>query len=123
VLLLLALVALLVLDSPANEIAFGILFALGLGELWFWWRTVRNRKVQTGAETIVGSEAKVLSACRPDGEVWFEGARWQASCPEGADAGDVVTVVERRELRLIVASPRKAEGGRGSGRATAAEGL
>jgi len=105
-LLLLALVALLVLPSPADGIAFGVLLVLGFGELMFWWRTVRHHKVQTGAEAMIGAEAKVLAECRPDGEVWLDGARWRASCPEGADVGDLVTVVERKDLLLIVGRSR-----------------
>ena len=84
-----------------------MLFALGCGEVAFWWRTVRHRRVQTGAEAIIGSDATVLSACRPDGDVWLAGARWRAHCEEGADIDDVVTVADRNELTLIVERPRR----------------
>jgi membrane protein implicated in regulation of membrane protease activity len=106
-LLLLALLALIVLPEPASLIAGGVLFVLGCGEVAFWWRTVRHRRVQTGAEAIIGSDATVLSACRPDGEVWLGGARWRAHCDEGADVDDVVTVAARNRLTLIVERPRR----------------
>ncbi len=106
-LLLLSLLAFLVLPDPANLIAGSVLFVLGCGEVAFWWRTVRHRRVQTGGEAIIGSDATVLSACRPDGDVWLQGARWRAHCEEGADVDDVVTVADRNELTLIVERPRR----------------
>lgn len=101
-LLLLSLLAFLVLPSPADVIAGGVLFVLGCLEVAFWWRKVRGRRVGSGSETLIGSGARVLTACHPEGEVWVQGARWRAYCPDGAEVDDVVTVVDRKDLLLIV---------------------
>jgi membrane protein implicated in regulation of membrane protease activity len=108
-LILLAIVLLLVLPDPWDVIGLAAGLVLGGSEVFFWWRTVRGRRVQTGAEALIGATARVTAACRPDGEVWLEGARWRARCADGADADEIVTVTGREELLLIVA--RSAEAG------------
>jgi membrane-bound ClpP family serine protease len=103
-------VLLLVLPNPWDVVAFAAGLVLGGIEVFLWWRTVRHRTVQSGAEALIGASARVISPCRPEGEVWIEGARWRARCPEGADVDDVVTVLERQELLLIVSSSARAAG-------------
>jgi membrane protein implicated in regulation of membrane protease activity len=100
--LVLGLVLLLLLPSPWNLISFGGCLALFIGELAFWNRTVRHRRVQTGAETLIGQTATVVSACRPDGQVRLGGETWEARCAEGADVGETVAVVSRDDLKLVV---------------------
>jgi membrane-bound serine protease (ClpP class) len=107
VLILLAIVLFLVLPSPWDGIAFAVALVLGGFEIFFWWRTVRHRRIQTGAEALIGSRARVISPCHPEGEVWIEGARWRALCPDGADVDDVVEVVSRDNLLLTVGHPAK----------------
>jgi membrane-bound serine protease (ClpP class) len=107
VLILLAIVLFLVLPEPWDVVALAALLVLGGFEVFFWWRTVRHRRVQTGAEALIGARARVISPCRPDGEVWIEGARWKARCPDGADVDDEVTVVGRDNLVLTVGRPAK----------------
>lgn len=100
---MLALVLLLVLGSPwgiAAVVVGGVLF---LGELVFWNRTVRGRKPQVGAATLIGTSAKVVTACRPDGLVRVEGETWTARCTAGADPGDAVVVrALEDDLTLVV---------------------
>jgi membrane protein implicated in regulation of membrane protease activity len=98
----LAFVLLIVLGSPWNIVGFGTCFILGIGELVFWSRTVRRKPVAVGAHTLVGREAKVISPCRPDGQVQLDGEIWQARCAAGADAGASVQVVSRDRLVLVV---------------------
>ena len=67
--LIVALVLLFVLPSPWNVLAFlGSLVVL-VGEVLFWNRTVRGKRVRAGSETMIGQRAIVVSACRPDGQV------------------------------------------------------
>ncbi len=99
--LVIGLVLLLLLPSPWNLIVFGVCLVLFVGELAFWSRTVRHR-ARTGAETLIGKHATVVSACRPDGQVRLDGETWDARCAEGADPGDTVAVVSRDELTLVV---------------------
>jgi membrane-bound serine protease (ClpP class) len=58
--------------------------------------------VGAGAETLVGETARVVSDCRPRGQVLVHGEIWEASCDEGADRGDEVTIVGRERLLLVV---------------------
>jgi len=109
-LILLAIVLLLVLPNPWDVVAFAAGLVLGGIEVFLWWRTVRHRRVQSGAEALIGASARVISPCRPEGEVWIEGARWRARCPDGADVDEIVTVLERQELLLIVSSSARAGG-------------
>ena len=98
----LALVLLLVLPSPWNSVGFVIGLVLFAGEVVFWNRTVRHRRAQTGADTLIGRTATVITACRPDGQVRLLGEIWEAHCDEGADPGDSVVVAAHDELKLVV---------------------
>jgi membrane protein implicated in regulation of membrane protease activity len=100
--LVVGLVVLLLLPSPWNLVALGGCLALFIVELGLWNRTVRHRRVETGAEILVGRTATVVSACRPDGQVRLSGEIWKARCAEGADAGEIVAVVSRDDLVLVV---------------------
>jgi membrane protein implicated in regulation of membrane protease activity len=99
---ILALVLFIVLASPWNSVAGAILLLAGIGEVAYWWRTVKGRRLQTGAEAMVGRRAKVVADCHPDGRVSFDGALWNARCDDGADKGDSVVVSGRDGLLLIV---------------------
>ena len=101
----LALVLLLVLPSPWNSVGFVIGLVLFAGEVVFWNRTVRQRRAQTGADTLIGQIATVITACRPDGQVRLLGEIWEAHCEEGADPGDSVMVAAHDELKLVVERP------------------
>jgi membrane-bound ClpP family serine protease len=67
---------------------------------WFWY-THRKRPV-VGVEAMVGAHAEVVSECRPDGWVRVHGELWRARCPEGADVGRRVRVVNVDQLTLLV---------------------
>ena len=101
-LLIVAIVCFLVLPSPWDAVAFGVFLLAGALEVFYWWRKGKDRRIQTGAEALIGTQAKVIAACRPDGQVSAEGAIWNARCETGADRGDTVQVVRRRGLLLIV---------------------
>jgi membrane-bound serine protease (ClpP class) len=103
-LLILGLVLLFVLPSPWNAVAILAGLVLGLGEVGLIARHWRGRKVQAGAETLVGRTATVIAACRPLGQVRFSGESeiWSARCAEGADAGETVRVAGIDQITLIV---------------------
>jgi membrane-bound serine protease (ClpP class) len=102
VLLILAFVLLLLLPSPWNLVGFIVSFGLGLGELFFWSRTVRHRPRAVGAENLIGRQAVVVTACKPDGQVRLDGEIWSARSTQGANPGEPVQVVGRRRLQLLV---------------------
>jgi membrane-bound serine protease (ClpP class) len=97
-----AFLLLFLLPSPWNLVGFAGCLALFVGELLFWHSRVRRKRKVVGAQTLIGKEASVLSACRPDGQVRISGEIWAARCDDGVDAGEKVTVVSRDELTLVV---------------------
>jgi membrane protein implicated in regulation of membrane protease activity len=100
--LLLAIVLLVFLPSPWDLFGFTACLVLFVGELFFWNRTMRGRRKVVGAQTLIGEEARVISPCRPTGQVQIGGELWAAQCEAGADAGETVRVVGRRGLTLLV---------------------
>lgn len=104
-LLILGIVLLFALDPPWGPVAFGVCLAGFVGELALWNRTVRRRRVQAGATTLVGATATVVAPCRPDGRVRVDGETWSARCPEGADPGETVVVRRVEDLTLVVGRP------------------
>jgi membrane-bound serine protease (ClpP class) len=99
---LLGVVLLLLLASPWNWIAFFVSILLGWLEVAVFWRRVRGRRVQAGSETLIGRRARVVSPCRPLGQVVIDGERWEARCAAGAGTGETVTIVSRGGLVLVV---------------------
>ena len=103
-LLITGLVLLFLLPTPWNLIAFFAGLVLWLGEVFAIWRLVRRKKVQAGAETLVGRTATVIVACRPLGQVRLSGEAeiWRARCADGAERGETVRIVGLDQLTLIV---------------------
>lgn len=100
--LLLAIALLVVLPSPWGFIGFGIALVCFAGEVVFWQRKVRGRSSVVGAHTLIGEVGHVVSPCRPTGQVRVAGEIWAAECESGADLGETVSVVGRRDLTLLV---------------------
>jgi membrane protein implicated in regulation of membrane protease activity len=111
-LLVLGIVLLLLLPSPWAVIGFAVCLVLGVVELLFWRRRVRDVPQGAGPELLIGKEARVVTACRPLGQVEIGGELWSARCEAGADPGEVVIVAEREglELRVQAASERAGRG-------------
>jgi membrane protein implicated in regulation of membrane protease activity len=103
-LLITGLVLLFVLPTPWNVAALLACLLLWLGEVFVIWRLVRHRRVQAGAETLVGRTATVIAPCNPLGQVRLAGESeiWRARCAEGAERGETVRIVGLDELTLIV---------------------
>lgn len=98
--------ALTVLPAPWNlaVVAAAAIWevATALGALWW----SQRRAAQVGAETLIGREIEVRSACRPVGQVRVKGEIWQARCDEGASAGEAVRIVGIDGLTLVVEAVR-----------------
>ena len=103
-LLITGLVLLFVLPTPWNVIVLLACLLLWLGEVGVIWRFARNKKVQTGAQTMIGRTATVIAPCKPLGQVRLAGESeiWRARCAEGAEQGETVTIVGIDQLTLIV---------------------
>jgi len=102
VLILLAILLLVVLPSPWNLVAFFVIVPLWMLELFGWNRTVKRRRKVVGAQTLIGREAVVIAACRPNGQVKQNGEVWAARCKAGAGIGDTVRIVALHRLTLDV---------------------
>jgi membrane-bound serine protease (ClpP class) len=79
-----------------------VVIPLWILELLAWNRSMKSRRKAVGAETLVGREAVVMTACQPRGQVRLDGEIWDARCDAGATVGDAVRVVDRDALTLIV---------------------
>jgi membrane-bound serine protease (ClpP class) len=73
-----------------------------VGEAAFWVWVSKRRRVQVGAEALVGAVAEVVSECRPEGSVRVQGELWRARCEHGADAGERVRIRALDGLTLVV---------------------
>jgi membrane-bound ClpP family serine protease len=69
----------------------------------FWLRYSQRRKVQVGAETLIGQTAEVAEECSPYGLVRVQGELWRARCDAWAARGERVLVTGREGLTLEVA--------------------
>ena len=97
-----AFILLFALPSPWSLIGFAAGLVLFAGEVTFWQRRVRHKRVATGADLLIGTTATVIGECRPKGQVRVRGEIWEARCAEGASAGDVVVIRGRDGLVLTV---------------------
>ena len=98
--------ALVFLPWPWNLVAILGGLAVETGELAWGLSLARRWKPKTGAEAMIGEEARVVAACRPLGEVRLLGELWQARCDEGADAGETVRIESIDGLTLFVRPAR-----------------
>jgi membrane protein implicated in regulation of membrane protease activity len=94
--------AVFVVPSPWGLVLVGVAALVEIGETFFWVWLSKRRRIQMGAETLIGAPALVVSPCRPDGQVRLRGELWGARCEAGADPGDTVRVVDRDGLILLV---------------------
>jgi membrane protein implicated in regulation of membrane protease activity len=101
-LIIVAFALLLFLPSPWNLVGFGVAGLLGIVELFLWNRTVRGRRKQVGAGTLIGRTATVVSPFSPEGQVRLDGEVWAARSAKGVAEHDSVRVVGRDRLTLIV---------------------
>ena len=96
------LLAIFVLPSPWGLVAIVAGITIEVGESWFWIRFTRRRRPVTGAEALIGQDAVVIEACRPEGRVRVHGELWRARCARGAGVGEHVSVTRVDDLTLEV---------------------
>ena len=63
-LIVLAFLLLFLLPTPWNLVGFLVVIPLWILELLAWNRSMKNRRKAVGAETLIGREAVVMTACR-----------------------------------------------------------
>lgn len=102
VVLTLAIVLAFFVPWPANLVVVCLGVVGEVGEIVWGRRIAKRWRPRTGAEAMVGMEGEVVSSCRPRGQVRVHGELWEATCSEGADAGQTVRVEHVEGLILVV---------------------
>jgi membrane-bound serine protease (ClpP class) len=105
--LLLALLLLIFLPSPWNVIALVASGFVGIVEVGYWHRRMRDRKVQTGAENLVGATGEVTEPLMPLGQIRVLGELWQARSSSELPRGTPVRVVALDGLIVEVEAAEK----------------
>jgi membrane-bound serine protease (ClpP class) len=108
--LLLAIVLLIFLPWPWSLLAALLSCFAFVGEVAFWQRRIRGRKVQTGVENLVGSVGEVIEPLTPVGQIRVLGELWQARAPAELPRGTQVRVVKVEGLTLGVEPVESAAG-------------
>jgi membrane-bound serine protease (ClpP class) len=113
--------------SSASDWAGPALITLGVLSIvsfYFVTRKViaahRDEPIRTGHEELVGARAEARTSLDPDGQVWIEGALWQARLADDGGAlrpGDRVTVeaVEGLTLKVRPEPPSESPSEEGAG--------
>jgi membrane protein implicated in regulation of membrane protease activity len=96
------LLAFFVLDPPWDVLVVVGAIAIEAAEIPFWFWYSKRRRVQVGAETLIGRPGVVITECSPLGQVRVDGEIWAARCVSGADVGTAVRVEGRDGLTLLV---------------------
>jgi membrane-bound serine protease (ClpP class) len=109
--LLVALLLLILLPSP-----WGLVVGLASGaafivEVAYWRRRMQGRKVQTGAESLVGAKGEVTEALMPLGQIRVLGELWQARSSSELPRGTSVRVISVQGLTLEVEAAEPLAGG------------
>jgi len=90
------------LPSPWSWIVIALGVVAEVGEVVWGRRLARRWRPKTGAQTMIGETAEVVTQCRPNGQVRVNGEIWEASCAAGADVGDPVRIASLEQLTLVV---------------------
>ena len=96
------LLAVFVLSPLWGLLVVALAALVEIAEFFFWIWLSRRRGVQAGKEALIGKTARVMSPCRPEGQVRVDGELWRARCEAGADVGESVRVASLDELTLEV---------------------
>jgi membrane protein implicated in regulation of membrane protease activity len=96
------LLAIFVVPKPWGLVLVAAAAVVEVGESFFWVHLSRRRRIQMGAETLIGASAAVVTECRPLGQVRLQGELWRARCELGASPGETVRIVGRDSLTLLV---------------------
>jgi membrane-bound serine protease (ClpP class) len=99
-------------DSSASDWAGPALITLGVLSIVSFYVVTRkviaahrDEPIRTGHEELVGARAEARTSLDPEGQVWLEGALWQARLTDDGGAlrpGDRVTVEAVEGLTLKV---------------------
>jgi membrane protein implicated in regulation of membrane protease activity len=98
-----SIVGLFLLPSPWNALLLGFALVAEVGEIYLWKRYLDRRRIETGAEGLVGQRAVAVGPLGPRGQVRLRGEIWRArSVAAAIEPGDEVEVVAVDGLTLEV---------------------
>jgi membrane-bound serine protease (ClpP class) len=95
-------------EVPGYQIALPLIIGISLFSVGFFVVTismlvrVRNQRVTTGMEAVVGETGKVVSGFPGEGRVLVEGEIWQAKCSNKLQVGQSIRVTKLTGLSLDV---------------------
>ncbi|SDP51880.1 NfeD family protein [Desulforhopalus singaporensis] len=64
--------------------------------------TLRNRKIESGTEAMIGKTGEAAEDFDGEGRIWFGGESWQARCTESVTEGEKVRITGHDGLCLTV---------------------
>lgn len=97
------LVALFVVPDEWTVPVIAAAAALEVVETFVSFRIARRfGRPKAGPERLVGATGRVITTCRPRGQVRVHGEVWQAHCAAGADVDERVRVIGRDRLVIEV---------------------
>jgi len=91
---------LIMLDVPVVVIVLLVVVIVAVGVLFSWkvWKAMRQEKVLTGWEELIGAEGEVRVALNPVGQLFLNGALWRARPVDGDEHVPVGARVRVREV-------------------------
>ena len=101
-LILIAILAFIFLPSPLGLFVVASALLLEVIELALWKRFLRRYRLRMGPETLVGTNATVVTECTPDGRVRVRGELWNARSSGPARRGETVRIAAIDGLTLEV---------------------
>jgi membrane protein implicated in regulation of membrane protease activity len=94
---------LFLLPPPWNALLLAFALVAEAGEIYLWKRYLDRRRVQTGAEGLVGERGVAVGPLDPGGQVRLRGEIWRArSVAAPAEPGDEVEILAVDGLTLEV---------------------
>jgi membrane protein implicated in regulation of membrane protease activity len=106
---LLAIGALVFLNSPWRWIAFICLLLVDVFEIWLWLR-MRNRRAISGPEGMVGKQGTATTDLNPNGQARVKGELWTAVAAHPIAAGEPIVVTGVDGIKLLVTGRKGASG-------------
>ncbi len=97
---------------PSQSIPIYVLLTVASGLLYWRISSSHKRPLQAGKESLIGTEAKVISSLKPASEAQYlvrsAGELWGAMSRDVLQPGDTVSITSVEGIRLVVtsASPR-----------------
>lgn len=88
--------------SITNVIILGLVFFISFGTLIYYLVRIKDRKVTTGIQYLIGQETKIKSWENGMGKVFVDGEDWQVISTENLHTDDIVIITGYDKMSLTV---------------------